>query len=383
MQKSLDCERMNSFFKPLGADSDTLDGLNPHGHICDELHAHKKRGLFDVMITGMGARRQPLTFIITTAGVYDPESIGWEMHEHAQQVLDGVSRMTSSSRSSSQRTKATTGSEETWMKANPNYGVSVKPDYMREPGEGGEQRPSFLNSFLRLHLNVWTQQVTRWISVDKWNACAGARSATRDVQGSRRVHRARPLVEARPLGALCVAIPMDDGFINFFWRFWVPARLVKERARAAKKPDYASGSRTAGSRRRLATSSTTSSSVGNPRVRQLVKIRQLGFDPWNATQLATQLQGDGFSRRPDAKKEQLIEMRQGMRTLSEPSKEFEKRSLKGKIDTAESRHALDGRQRSDPSRRERQHRTRQALGGRPHRRRARSDHGAGRVITNP
>jgi phage terminase large subunit-like protein len=90
MQKSLVCARTNSFFKPLGSDSDTQDGLNPHGHICDELHAHKKRGMFDVMITGMGARRQPLTFIITTAGVYDPESIGWEMHEHAQQVLDGT-----------------------------------------------------------------------------------------------------------------------------------------------------------------------------------------------------------------------------------------------------------------------------------------------------
>jgi phage terminase large subunit-like protein len=62
-----------------------------------------------------------------------------------------------------------------------------------------------------------------------------------------------------------------------------------------------------------------------------VKIRQLGFDPWNATQLATQLEGDGFSTDAEAKKEQLVELRQGMRTLSEPSKEFEKKIIEGNI----------------------------------------------------
>lgn len=330
-QKSLSCARTRSFFKPLGADSDTLDGLNPHGHICDELHAHKKRGVYDVMVTGMGARRQPLTFIITTAGVYDPESIGWEMHEHAQQVLDGTIEddeffaiIFAADEGDDWKDEAT------WRKANPNYGVSVKPDYIRSQALAAEQRPSFLNTFLRLHLNVWTQQVTRWISVDKWNACNGILQPIETFRG-RDAFLALDLSSKLDLSACAIAIP-DGEFVNFFWRFWVPANLVRERTLANKKPDYSAWVRdgwlveTPGSvidfefiRKEIL------------QLRQLLRVRQLGFDPWNATQLSTQLQGDGFSVDPKVKKEQLVELRQGMRTLSEPSKEFEKLIVEGKI----------------------------------------------------
>jgi phage terminase large subunit-like protein len=330
-QKSLACARTNSFFKPLGADSDTLDGLNPHGHICDELHAHKKRGVFEVMQTGMGARRQPLTFIITTAGVYDPESIGWEMHEHAQQVLDGTIE---DDEFFAIIFAADEGddpfAESTWMKANPNYGVSVKPDYLASQAKAAQQRPSFLNTFLRLHLDVWTQQVTRWISVDKWNACNAILQPIETFKG-RDAYIGLDLSSKLDLTAMAIAIP-DGEFVNYFWHFWVPATLVKERTRLAKKPDY-------GQWVKDGWLTETPGSVIDfefirkaiLKVRSIVKIKQLGFDPWNATQLSTQLQGDGFSTDPDVKKEQLVELRQGMRTLSEPSKEFEKKIVEGKI----------------------------------------------------
>ena len=82
-RNNIHCPRLGSKFEPLGSDSDTLDGLNPHGNIVDETHAHKDRGVWDVLQTAQAARRQPLTFAITTAGVYDPASIGWELHDHA------------------------------------------------------------------------------------------------------------------------------------------------------------------------------------------------------------------------------------------------------------------------------------------------------------
>jgi phage terminase large subunit-like protein len=89
-RNNLHCERLGSKFEPLSADAGTLDGLNPHGNIIDELHAHKDRGVWDVLDTAMGARRQPLTLAITTAGTYDPESIGWQQHDYACKVLEGV-----------------------------------------------------------------------------------------------------------------------------------------------------------------------------------------------------------------------------------------------------------------------------------------------------
>jgi phage terminase large subunit-like protein len=330
-QKSLTCERLGSFFKPLGADSDTLDGLNPHGHICDELHAHKKRSLFDVMQTGMGARRQPLTFIITTAGVYDPESIGWEQHIYAQQVLDGVLDDDSFFGIIFAADEGDEwDSETTWQKANPNYGISVKPDYLKRQATTAKNQPSALNSFLRLHLNVWTQQVTRWIDVLKWNACERNDGAKLGDFYGRPAYLGLDLSQKLDITALAVALPRtsltgDTFGYDFFWRFFVPQGLVDERAREKKTPDYA----------RWVKDGWLIATPGNVidygfvlkeilELRTLLNIRQIGFDPWNASQFSLDLQRNGFSVEADATKEQLVEMRQGMQTLSEPSKEIEK-----------------------------------------------------------
>ena len=123
-------------FELLGANSNTLDGLNPHGVIMDELRAHRDRRVWDVMITAMGARRQPLPISITTAGVYRPESIGWEQHNHAVQVLVGALQDDGffayiAAGVPDDDWKA----PETWAKANPNLGISVKEDCLAEQCE--------------------------------------------------------------------------------------------------------------------------------------------------------------------------------------------------------------------------------------------------------
>ncbi|MDA0058792.1 terminase large subunit [Brachyspira hyodysenteriae] len=74
--------------KPLGQDSNTEDGLNPHLVIVDEYHAHPDNELLNVLESGMGARRQPLVFIITTAG-FDKSSVCFSEYEYAKKILDG------------------------------------------------------------------------------------------------------------------------------------------------------------------------------------------------------------------------------------------------------------------------------------------------------
>src|SRR6185436_14900701 len=81
--------RTGSKYEPLGADADTMDGLNVHGAIIDELHAHKNRNLWDVLETATGARRQPLLFAITTAG-FNRETVCWQQHDYGEKILDGV-----------------------------------------------------------------------------------------------------------------------------------------------------------------------------------------------------------------------------------------------------------------------------------------------------
>lgn len=165
----------NQKYEPLGADEDTLDGLNVHCGVIDELHAHRNRGVYDVIATGSGARRQPLIYSITTAGTDQTEaSICWELHCYAEQVLRGI---IDDDQFFAVIYAMDDGDdwqdERNWYKANPNLGTSKKLDYLREGAKKAAKLPGFLNTFLRLELNRWTQQVTRWIDMSLWDANAG------------------------------------------------------------------------------------------------------------------------------------------------------------------------------------------------------------------
>lgn len=162
----------NSKFEPLGADANNMDGLNVHGRIIDELHKHKSRALWDVLETATGARRQPLGFVITTAGS-DRETVCYEQHEYSikvlEQVLDDDSHF-------AYIATIDEGDDPfdptTWAKANPNLGVSVKLDYLQGKAKKAREVAGEQNAFLRDHMDVWTQSVSRWLTIDLWNAGA-------------------------------------------------------------------------------------------------------------------------------------------------------------------------------------------------------------------
>jgi phage terminase large subunit-like protein len=316
-QKAIVCDQLASSYKPLGSDSDTLDGLNPHGHVCDELHAHKDRKMWDVMITAMGARRQPLTFVITTAGLYEPESIGWQQHDHAVKVLDGVIEddeffaiIFAADEDDDW------ASPETWAKANPNFGISVKPDYLRQLSRTAEVQPSFLNTFLRLHLNRWTQQRNRWLPLEKWNACdtdcTHTEYAAREVcLSGQECFGGFDLSTKLDMTALVLVFPATWDIVC---RYFIPEENVAEKVRRDRVP-YDAWIR----------DGWLIATPGNgmdyefiraeaKRLAERFNVREWAFDPWNAYETATTLQGDGFA---------MVEVRQGFRTLSEACKKFE------------------------------------------------------------
>lgn len=314
-------KRHNGIFEPLAADHQTLDGLNPHGNIIDELHAHKTRDVYDVMVTAMGARRQPLTFIITTAGIYEPESIGFEQHTRAINVLEGAFEADDFFAFIACADKDDDWTQEaTWIKANPNYGVSVKPDYLRSQAELAEQSPSFVNTFLRLHLGVWTNQVERWLDLTAWNECNleadDADLATVPCFGG------LDLSTTTDLTCLVLAFPDDQGMVDLRCWFWCPEESIRLRSLRDRVP-YDTWERDG------FITLTEGNVVDYDAVRrdlneiaQRYYIGPIGFDPWNATQLITQLQGDGFD---------MVPVRQGYASLSGPSKEFEKLVMSRKL----------------------------------------------------
>jgi phage terminase large subunit-like protein len=339
-RNSLHCERLGSKFEPLGADSNTLDGLNPHGNIVDELHAHRDRGVWDVLDTAMGARRQPVTLAITTAGTYAPESIGWQIHDYACKVLEGVYDDDASNAfhafiaAADEPPKGQEGyyfTEAAQRQANPGYGVSLKPSYLAEQAEKAKQQPHFTNEYLRLHLNVWTQQTTRWLSLERWNesdpapnglsgrAWAIEREA---ALAGQKCWGGLDLSSRWDLSALVLAFPGDGDEVSLIARFWLPEGTVEKYARKGQR-HYAQWAQEGWL-------TTTPGDVVDyefirAEVHALAKryaIQDIAFDRWGAQDVANRLAGDGA---------QLVEYGQGHRSMSEPSKDLEARVISRKV----------------------------------------------------
>jgi phage terminase large subunit-like protein len=122
---NLSVDRTGSKFEPLSSDERTLDGLNPHCVLIDELHKHRTRSLLDVLDTALGARRQPLIWIITTAGDDNPESVYAAENDYAIKVLEGTIEDDNVFAFISTIDKGDRWDDpKAWAKANPNIGVS-------------------------------------------------------------------------------------------------------------------------------------------------------------------------------------------------------------------------------------------------------------------
>ena len=308
---NLHVEATHSKFEPLGADSDTMDGLNIHGAIIDELHAHKTSGVVDVLDTATGARRQPLIVEITTAG-WDRQSICWQHHEYTRQIVEGLIEDDSwfgfiaAADADDDWTD-----ERTWQKANPNYSVSVKTDDLRRKALKAQQMPAAQNSFKRLHLNIWTEQADRWMTIEAWDKCAGALDP--DMLIGRECYAGLDLASTTDIAALVLVFPSDDDptIYDVLCYFWVPAETVLQRTRSGSVPYatwvdqgliFATEGNVIDYRAIMATLDELA---------QLYDIREVAYDRWGATELIQTLQDEGL---------EVVPFGQGFVSMSPPTK---------------------------------------------------------------
>lgn len=312
-RRSIVVPSTGSSYKVLSADAYTKHGLNAHGIIFDELHAQPNRELWDVLTTSTGARRQPLTVAITTAG-YDRHSICYEQHSYAEKVRDGIISDPSFLPVLYQAgTEDDWQAEATWRKANPSLGVSVKLDYLAQEAKRAAESPAYQNTFRRLHLNQWTEQAERWLSMDRWDACS-ATVSPEDLEG-RDCFAGLDLASTTDIASLALVFPGDDGVFDALAFFWVPEDGVRLRSRRDKVP-YETWA-AAGLIR-----PTEGDVIDYDRIRadinelgKVYRIREIAIDRWAATQITTQLQGDGFT---------MVPFGQGFASMSAPTKELEK-----------------------------------------------------------
>lgn len=310
--KRINYPSQRSWYKALSADVKTKEGLNIHGLIFDELHAQPNRDLWDTLIYGGAARRQPMFLSITTAG-YDKESICYEQHGYARGVLDGSIQDPSFFAYLSAAEEADDWkSPETWKKANPSLGVTIDISDMEQACKEAQLSPAKENAFRRYRLNQWTEQDVRAIPMDQWKAC-GRKYDWKDFEG-RYCWAGLDLASTNDVTAMVLVFALDGGRFACLPRFWVPEEAGKNRE-ARNRQRFEAWIRSG------LMQVTPGSSCDYDFVRRDIvdlsykyKFDQIAFDPWNARQLATQLEkDDGLP---------MIEFRQGFATMNAPTKYF-------------------------------------------------------------
>jgi phage terminase large subunit-like protein len=320
---SIYCAELNASFKPLSGNAGGKHGLSMSGLIGDEIHEWPSGDLYTFVHQSSGARRQPLEFLISTAG--QRIGFGWETWEYCLKVRDGVV--------SDDETlvviyaadpAADWTLEETWRSANPNYDVSVKADYLRAECLRAQESPRHENDFKRYHLNLWTEQAVRWLPMDRWRELAGEIhwSEMAEANRGRRCFGGVDLAATTDLTASLLVFPPDDDVKvwRFLPRFFVPSEAIANRVRRDRVP-YDQWARSG------ALIATEGNVVDYDFVKtqiladaEMFQIERFGFDPFNALQVMIQLGGEGL---PTEK------VRQGFLSLSGPSKELERLLLSG------------------------------------------------------
>lgn len=330
-----------SEFKALSAEDDSMDGLNPHFACVDELHAHKTRGVWDVLETATGSRDQPLLWTITTAGT-NRSGICYEVRTYLTKILNAaLARHPELCEARGYKLEGSAVDDETffgiiytidegddwvdpatWAKANPNLGVSVKLDDIARLCRKAMETPSAQPNFLTKRLNVWVNADSAWMDMRRWDACADRTLSIDDFVGEP-CYVAADLASNIDIAAVAylfhrvVPTTMPDGSVEdkrhyyAFGRFYIPEDLVEE----SDNSQYA-GWETDG---RLLT--TDGNIIDQNAIQDDLRaeksrfqFKEFAYDPFQATKFATELLAEGFP---------MVEYGATVKNFSAPMKEVE------------------------------------------------------------
>lgn len=319
-RNSIVYELKGGTMKPLSSDYGTHDGLNPSCGIIDEFHAHKDSGMFDVIKSAFGARRQPLMFIITTAG-FDKSGVCYAYRENVIKVLRGVNEDDSLfGIIYTLDDKSEWDDPKMWIKANPNLGVSLSADYLADQVKDAKNRPEAVRNVMTKNVDLWVDAERTWILDDVWLKCIGTTDPA-DLKGCA-CWGGLDLSNVSDITAYVLLFHENDRF-QLLPHFWIPEEKMLEKVRK-ENINYD----------KWAAEGYVTVTPGNVIDYDFVKadilrivadydLRTSAYDRWNASQTIIDLQNEGMECNPFG---------QGYGSMSAPTKEFEKLVLTGKIE---------------------------------------------------
>lgn len=315
--------RNAGFYQVLSAETGTKHGLNISGLVFDEIHAQPNRKLYDVMTKGSGdAREQPLFFIITTAGT-DKESICYELHTKALDIMNGrkidhsfypvIYGLSD---------EDDWNDEANWYKANPSLGYTISIDRVRDAYRDALENPAEENVFKQLRLNIWTNSTVVWIPEHIYER-GNLPINPAELEG-RDCYAGLDLSSTSDITALVLVFPPrteNEKYIVLPF-FWLPEETLELRCRRDhvlydvwQRQGYIL---------------TTEGNVIHygfierfiERLGEKYHIIEIAYDRWNATQMVQNLEDMGFT---------MVPFGQGFKDMSPPSKELYKLLMEGNI----------------------------------------------------
>lgn len=351
-----------SFFRPISSEKRGLDGKRVHGALIDELHEHPTDVVTVKTRAGTKGRRNALILEITNSG-FDLESVCWKHHDYSRQILQGVveneawfafichldacdkcaaaGKLQPSDECPDCDDWKTEGPH--WLKANPNLGVSLPWQYLREQVREAIDLPSQRNMVRRLNFCQWTQQATVWITPEAWKACHGTISQASLMQ--RECYLGIDMSDKIDLSSVVAIFPRPiekkatateqviDRAIDVLSFFWMPEKSLHRRAQEDKipYPDWAGAKYVF---------TTPGSIIDHDAIVEFIigtlaaryKILGIGIDESGAAGVISKLQRH-FGNDESAKAEERIiwSVQQGFRRLSQPSKWLEALIVSGNV----------------------------------------------------
>jgi phage terminase large subunit-like protein len=338
-QNSVLAKRMNTFrrvmhypktrsrMEVLTSAPKTKFGRNIHGVCVDEYFAHPNSDLFDALHTGTAGRKQPVTFVVSTAG-NDTQSACYKEYEYAVKLRDGIAIddrylpvIFEAERDDDWK------DPETWRKANPNLDVIIPLAYLKSECLRAQQSPAYENTFRMLHLNQWVQQSDRFIPMDAWNACDT--EVDPEALEGRLCYGGLDLSSTTDITALVLVFPPEeeDEPYKVLPFFWVPEDAVKSRPNS--NYDF-----TTWVKRGLIY--TTPGNVIDYRyilntiheLSQKYNLAEIAYDRWGTQPIVNELTDEGY---------EVAQFGQGYASMNPPTKEllniiYEKRIAHGNND---------------------------------------------------
>lgn len=279
----------NASWKPITRESSANEGLNVHCGLLDELHAHKNRDVYGVVRQGMGARRQPLMWMITTAGS-DQTGVCYEQRQGITQILLGTSTLETSF-GVIYTLDLDQGDDPfdpaVWPKSNPNFGVSVYPEDMKAAAAKAQLLPGERAEYLTKRHNIWVTAADPYFDAEAWGKLVQPH-LTQDVPAEldgKPAYVGLYLVQRREIAALNIVFPLGERMYAVFGRYYLPAVVAQEKGGAY--PGWASAGWLT-----LTPGDTTDYEFIKRDLlawTERFDVKEVTFDPREARQLATEL----------------------------------------------------------------------------------------------